>query len=158
MSSIGKIGRLPLAVREELNRKLQDAVPAIALVPWLNSLKSVQEIMATWFEGRPITDGNVSEWKNGGYHFWRLQQEAILHIQRASEESRQLQTHSQGRAGDDLALILQARYAALISQWDGDINDKEKIKLLRELCADVVRLRRGDHQQRRLAIAEQATA
>ena len=30
----------------------------------------VQAMMETSFEGRPITEDNLSEWKNGGYVAW----------------------------------------------------------------------------------------
>jgi len=39
---IGKIGRLPRQVREELNRRLLEGEPGITLVDWLNGLPAVQ--------------------------------------------------------------------------------------------------------------------
>ena len=45
----GKIARLPKAVREELNRRLQDGEPGTQLVEWLNSLPQVQRVKALKF-------------------------------------------------------------------------------------------------------------
>lgn len=34
----GKIARLPVAIREEVNRRLLDGEPASKILPWLNGL------------------------------------------------------------------------------------------------------------------------
>ena len=47
----GKIARLPLAVREELNSRLRNGEPGKDLVLWLNSLPAVQEVLAAQFQG-----------------------------------------------------------------------------------------------------------
>jgi hypothetical protein len=63
----GKIARLPLEIRERLNIRLADGEPGNRLVEWLNSNPDVMKVMVEHFEGRPITDGNLSEWRAGGY-------------------------------------------------------------------------------------------
>ena len=63
----GKIARIPLEIREQLNARLADGEPGNRLVEWLNSSPDVMRVMAEQFEGRPITENNLSEWRAGGY-------------------------------------------------------------------------------------------
>src|SRR5437763_323230 len=59
----GKIAHFPPAVREKLNLRLADGERSRSLVQWLNSLPEVRECLATYFDGRPINDVNLSAWK-----------------------------------------------------------------------------------------------
>lgn len=71
----GKIGSLPREIREEINERLLDGQLAPEILPWLNALPAVRDRLA----GRPragsgevaeITDGNLSEWRAGGFREW----------------------------------------------------------------------------------------
>jgi len=53
---IGKIARLPLAVREELNTRLRNGESGRKLVPWLNGLPAAREVLAAECKGAPITE------------------------------------------------------------------------------------------------------
>jgi len=72
----GKIARLPLAIRQELNTRLRNGEEGKQLVLWLNGLPAVQEILAVQFKGKPIAESNLSNWKAGGYADWLLEQMA----------------------------------------------------------------------------------
>jgi hypothetical protein len=61
----GKIARLPLAVRQELNKRLQNGEQGKLLVEWLNSQPEVQAILAAQFNGQPIVAPNLSAWRKG---------------------------------------------------------------------------------------------
>jgi hypothetical protein len=63
----GKVARLPLSIRDELNARLRNGEMGKRLVSWLNSLPAVREILATEFDGKPISQGNLSNWKSGGF-------------------------------------------------------------------------------------------
>jgi hypothetical protein len=78
---IGKIARLPHNLREQLNLKLHDGLPAKSILPWLNSLPEVKTILAVGFENRPISKQNLSEWKHGGFRDWLLQYHAAHFLQ-----------------------------------------------------------------------------
>jgi hypothetical protein len=67
MARIGKITRLPQAVRAQLNTRLQDGAEGKQIADWLNSLPQVKERLADKFDGRPINEQNVSAWRQGGY-------------------------------------------------------------------------------------------
>ena len=71
----GKIGRLPKDLIEQLNRRLDDGEPGKDLVVWLNSLPPVQALIQSDFDGRPIREQNLSEWKKRGYREWQRRQE-----------------------------------------------------------------------------------
>src|SRR5260370_39668133 len=70
MTRTGKIARLPLGIREELNRRLQDGKVGKGLVVWLNSLPQARAVLAKQFGGRPINKENLSGWRLGGYVDW----------------------------------------------------------------------------------------
>src|ERR1700735_2174125 len=70
MTRTGKIARLPREIRDQLNQRLNDGQSGRRLVTWLNSLPEVQQVLAANFDGRPLTEQNLSEWKAGGYLDW----------------------------------------------------------------------------------------
>ena len=71
----GKISRLPRDIREQLNRRLDDGEPGNRLVNWLNELPAVQALLAEEFGGAAINEQNLTNWKQGGFREWRMQQE-----------------------------------------------------------------------------------
>lgn len=76
MTRNGKIARLPKDIREELNRRLEDGEAGVRLIEWLNGLPEVVKVLAEEFEGVPINDVNLSQWKNGGFLDWQARQRA----------------------------------------------------------------------------------
>ncbi len=162
----GKIARLPHAVREQLNRRLQDGEQGKALVPWLNGLPEVRAVMAREFQGRPVREQNVSEWKQGGYREWLLQQEALEGVGKFREEAAELRGKG-GAAGEgngnelieDMAVWILARLmAALRTQSADGAGGGPDFRVLRQVCGDVVALRRGDHQAERLRMERERVA
>jgi len=153
MTRNGKIARLPREIRNQLNRRLHDGEPGNQLVTWLNSLPEVQAVLKTEFNERPIREQNLSEWKQGGYRDWVLQQEAIELVRHMEADSDELNQASKLRLTDLLAQRLAARYvvaAKALSQSNaqGEID----LKVLREFCGDIVALRKGDHSAERLKL------
>src|SRR4051812_10033601 len=76
MTRNGKIARLPRSVRDELNCRLDEGQEGVELVAWLNQHPEVQRVMAASFAGRPITEGNLTEWKQRGFVEWKRHQES----------------------------------------------------------------------------------
>src|SRR3954468_15754798 len=72
---IGKIARLPHALREQLNHRLADGELGPGLLRWLNGLDEVQECMTEHFDGRPVSGQNLTEWRQGGYREWQVREE-----------------------------------------------------------------------------------
>lgn len=154
MTRTGKIARLPHAIREELNRRLRDGEPGKTLVRWLNALPEIHTILQADFAGQPVTPQNLSEWKRGGYKDWFLQQEALAMIQTITADTDALQAASPDPLTDKLALWLVARYAIAAKSLKGTTDWPR----LRELCFDLVLLRKGDHSAARLKLERERLA
>jgi hypothetical protein len=121
MTRNGKIARIPRDIRDELNHRLSDGEPGKLLVAWLNAHPDVREVLALYFQGRPVTEQNLSEWKAGGYQDW-LRHQAVMELTRtAEEESRELQ-------GDDDPSPLCDRFSGLVASV--------AVQMLRQMTAD----------------------
>ena len=157
MTRNGKIARLARAIRDELCRRLQDGESGVRLVAWLNGLPDTQRVLATDFGGRPISEQNLCEWKAGGYRDWLARQETLSQARELAADARELTAATDGKLTDHLATVLAARYAAALAGWDGEITDefRRKLRVLRNLCQDIVELRRGDHSGARLNLEQE---
>jgi hypothetical protein len=152
----GKIARLPKAIRDELNRRLSDGEPGNQLVSWLNSLPEVQKVAAAEFGGRAVREQNLSEWKQGGYADWLRQQETLELVRSLSADGEELLAATSEPLTEKLAICIAARYALATRKLAGPgANPELEWHRLRELCSDVVALRRGDHSAARLKIEQE---
>jgi hypothetical protein len=152
----GKIAKLPKAIREELSHRLEDGEAAAALVKWLNQLPEVRAVRrATGM--RPIREQNISEWRKGGYRDWLAKQEALELAVQLGEDAAELSVEGRPPLTDTLALWLTARYAVATRQVAAT-EGAEGWRLLRELCADIVELRRGDHSAAKLKLEQDRLA
>jgi hypothetical protein len=66
----GKIANLPAQIRDELNYRISDGDPGNELVEWLNSKREVAEVVNKLFDGTPISEQNLSEWRKRSYQKW----------------------------------------------------------------------------------------
>jgi len=148
----GKIARLPRAIRDELNRRLDNGEAGVNLVAWLNELPETRQVLAEKFGGRPITAQNMSEWTHGGYLDWLNLQGILDDAQELDADAAQLIHSTKGRLSDHMATILSARYATLLAHWRGDVSPEltRQLQVLQGMSQVIVRLRRGDHHAARL--------
>lgn len=146
----GKIARLPLAVREELNHRLENGEPGIRLVAWLNRLPAVQAVLAAEFRSRPIREQNLSQWRKGGYREWQARLEVREIAKGLGKDPEAGNPDGPSPSGDILARWLAARFAVLARNLPGE--EEKRWRRLRELVTDVSTLRRGDHRAARLEI------
>ncbi len=135
------------------------------IVTWLNSLEEVKTILAEKFEGRPINDGNLSEWKLGGFRDWQERQSALAEARRVMAEGLELAETGNKALADNLAAWMLGRYVVATRKLLENGADAEGWKLTREICHDLVALRRGDHgaewlriEQERLKMERQKNA
>jgi hypothetical protein len=145
MTRVGKIARLPEHIREQINCRLQDGEEGRKIISWLNSLDEVKAVLSSSFNSCKITDGNLSEWKRGGYRDWETQQITLDEARRVMSEGRQLAKTGNKAMADNLAVWLTGRYVVATRKLMENADDPAAWKMLRELCHDVVALRRGDH-------------
>lgn len=97
MARTGKIARLPLAIREELNHRLRENENGQTLLEWLNALPQCQDA--------PINDANLSLWRQGGFAEWLQDQDKVHRIEKLSELSLRLAKASGGNLSEGLLAI-----------------------------------------------------
>lgn len=156
MTRNGKIARLPQAVRRELNQRLNDGEQGKPLVAWLNDLPAVKAVLERDFQGRAVTEQNLSEWRQGGFLEWQRHQEALECVRTAAEQSQELADEA---GGVPLTDVLSASVALLLTKLIREVeNSKEStsesraelVTLLREWTA----VRQGDHKAARLKMRQ----
>ena len=151
----GKIARLPKAVREELNQRLDNGEQGDPLLKWLNSLPEAQALLAADFDGHPITKQSLSEWRRGGYAEWQLLQETRAIAQQIIAETGEMQPAGAPSLTDQMAGWVTARYLLAVRKQTEQLGPNgTDLKILHEFCHDLVALRRGDHNAARLKIAQ----
>jgi hypothetical protein len=156
--SNGKIARLPHHIREQIHLRLRDGQRAKPILAWLNSIPEVREVLASSYGGRPIDDGNLSEWKKRSHRLWLVEQAALAEASRFMAECRQLAQAGEGTITDNLNIFVAAQYALATQQSGGEADPEAAWKRLRALCHDVVELRRGDQLAERLRLQRETLA
>lgn len=105
MARTGKIARLPLVVREELNARLRDNENGQTILAWLNTLPvCVERIKGEW-HGEPISDANLSIWRSGGFADWLREEDQVHRIEKLSELSLRVVKASGGNLSEGLMAI-----------------------------------------------------
>ena len=99
----GKIARLPKATRDELGRRIENGELGKPIVDWLNGLPHVQELLEEQFGGRPVSEQNLSEWKQGGHPEWLRQQETLSLVSQLTEQSDEVDEAAERLLGSILA-------------------------------------------------------
>src|SRR5271154_5811812 len=157
---IGKIARLPAAIRQKLNERLEDNEPAPPLLAWLHALPEVRKVLKHLFAGRAISEQNLSAWKQGGFRDWQRHQLVRARAQEFLEEGRELAEEvaapGEGgslldRVGDRMALTLLELFRAAEAGEPGLERERRMLAIARE----VARLRRGDHERQQAELAQQ---
>jgi hypothetical protein len=148
MTRRGKIARLPQPIREQINQRLQNGEEGKQIAEWLNTLPEVRSLMAAEFEGEPVNEVNLSNWKLGGYRDWEAEQAALQAALQFHAEAAQLSQAGGPQLADQLALCLTARFAAALRHTSADADDPAQgLEQLRRLRRDLVALRQGDHNE-----------
>jgi hypothetical protein len=148
----GKIGRLPKAIQDEVNRRLENGERSAPLAAWLNSLTEVQTVLTAEFKGKPIREQNLSEWRQHGYKNWLWRQEA----QAMAAETMSLQEPGAPPLTDQMATWASVHYLMTVRELaETSAGDESGLKLLRAFCRDIVALRRGEHSSARLKLEQE---
>ena len=151
-----EVARLPHPIREQINRRLQNGQQGKRIVQWLNTLPEVQAVRAAEFNGQPINATNLTHWKNGGYRDWQEREEVVAAVGRFGGSAAELTQASGGALTDQLAVCLAARIAvALRESASTGVDPARQLHQLRQLCANLVQLRRGDHTAQRLKLGRE---
>jgi hypothetical protein len=89
MALLSKIARLPRQVRDELNRRLDDGELGPVILPWLNALPAVQQILKDHYKGVEVSDQNLSTWRETGFCEWQERQQEMIAIHAITEFSKE---------------------------------------------------------------------
>ena len=149
----GKIARLPREIRQQLNHRLEDGESAQDLVAWLNQTPAVQERLARYYEGRPITEQNLSDWKQGGFLDWQRHEETRAILREFLGEAEELGAEAGGemlldRVVNMVAVVLLRLFREAATAESGPQQRQAVVEIARELS----RLRPDDHQRQRVQL------
>jgi hypothetical protein len=145
----GKIARLPKETREQLNHRLENGWRGAKLIKWLNDLPEVKEGLREEFNGRAISEMNLSQWREGGYADWLRHQGTQQQIRWVVERSEDVDAAE----GDEhlcerLARVAAAELAEHLQRLSQVTDTGERWKQFREVCLELWRLRNGTHYGR----------
>lgn len=110
----GKIARCPLAIREEVNRRLLDGQSGPKIAAWLNAHEDVLRVLDEHFHEEPVSNQNLSEWRTGGYQDWLKRREQIENTKSLSSYALKLAQASGGNISDGAAAIMAGKILELI--------------------------------------------
>ena len=145
MTRTGKIARLPRSLRHELNTRLENGEPARTLLQWLNALPEVQSILESTFEGRPISEQNLSEWKTGGFLDWQRNQQSCDRVRELIKVAGQVDSAAGfQQVPDCLASYLTGELANKTRQLlQTTVDPGERSRYLRDALQHLNKMRQG---------------
>jgi hypothetical protein len=159
MTRLGKIARLPREIREELNVRLNNGEVGRLLVEWLNGLPAAQAVLKERFEGRPISEQNLSEWKKGGYEDWLRHQENCAYAAMLTEMAGDLEKEAgKTRLEERLVTPLVMALARMLREAEESTEVAERLKMIVEVGRQLTQIRRGSQQAERVRIAQEQWA
>lgn len=144
-----KIGRLPFAIRNELNERIRDGVGGTEILAWLNGLPSTRKIIRELKSGE-INAQNLTDWRSSGYRDWLEDQCQADRIRRLAEISQTLATAAGGNAAGVCCNIATAKIMDALESAD-----EEQVA---DLAKALVQLRAGENAAQKVALAEEKNA
>jgi hypothetical protein len=112
----GKIAHLPNEIREQLNLRLLEGETSRELAAWLNALPDVQSLLASQFNGSPISEVNLTHWRQGGYLQWLTECECFDSARALADGDCNLA--ETGLSAERLLNVLTLRIGQLLMRWD----------------------------------------
>lgn len=149
---VGKVARLPLAIREELNRRLLENEPARKICAWLNALPEAIRVCDEFGE-QPIDDRNISDWRKGGFADWLRRREQIEETREMAQWAVKLAKASGGNLSEGAAAILSGKILEILEgltrlRDQKDEKDESSLTavaaMVEQVTLSLSRLRKGD--------------
>jgi hypothetical protein len=112
----GKIANLPNDIREQLNLRLLEGESGRELAAWLNALPAVQSVLGSHFNASPISEVNLTLWRQGGYLQWLTERECFDSASALADEDGNLA--ETGLSVERLLNVLTVRFGELLMRWD----------------------------------------
>jgi hypothetical protein len=149
---VGKIARLPHDIRQQLNQRLFDGHTGPEILPWLNALPAVKEILDAHFKGVLVSPENLSNWRHGGYKRWCQEKQEISETENLGELAKKLTEAADGRLAPAAATVASGK----ILQFLKAANTKESNPDDIVKCAAAASvLLKGEQNYARLEIARE---
>lgn len=156
MARTGKIARLPRHVRNELNHRIDHGEPAAVILKWLNGLDESRIILDFYFDGKSISESNLTAWRQGGFLDWQRHRESCAWVRELADETDQIGDESGPMPLSDrvssLAAMLLGKH---MRNFHADAEAAASPAGLQEFHAfmkDLAQLRREDREAARLRI------
>lgn len=144
-----KIGRLPFAVRNELNERIRDGEGGPAILAWLNAEKATRRVLREMKAGE-VNAQNLTDWRSGGYADWLADQERADRIRRLAEISSTIASAAGENAAGVGCNIAAAKIMDILEE-----SDPEKVA---DLAKALVQLRSSENADKKVALAEEKNA
>jgi hypothetical protein len=154
----GKIANLPEHVRDELNWRINDGDEGKELVDWLNAKPEVVEVVTKLFDGKPISEQNLSLWRTHGYRRWHAYHSIMRETSDLAQNSGAVE--ATGIDCEKMLLALKANYADMIQRWivtpTGQMT--YRMEVFKNLTAGVLAMSRDEIQRERLNLLREKQA
>jgi len=148
---VGKIARLPVKIREELNQRLLDGQTAAKILPWLNALPEVKRALGEDFEGLAVNDENLSAWRSGGYADWLKQRESIARTRELARYAAEQSRAGGASIAEGAAAIASGRLLEVLEAVDDASGKKLPSEELIAIAGALTNLRSAEQNDVRLA-------
>ena len=151
-ASIGKIASLPADIREEINTRLYNGQHGPEILPWLNGLPPVKEILAARFAGAPVNDPNLSSWRASGYRRWLAEQKDLAAIKNLGKHAADMANAAGGGICRGAAAIASGKILEFLQKTPDDNATPEELIKLTTAAAHLLK---GEQNGVRLTIAHE---
>jgi len=158
-----KIARLPAAVREELNERLLEGQGCGEILAWVNSVPAARSVLEQRFAAQPITEMNLSRWRQGGYAGWLERRHTTEAVEALAAGCAGQDDAVVERINGHLAVVLSARLFVETQKFSAMAEGPEKTAAWQRLLMAYVLLRRADvygvkarHAREKAKIVEEA--
>jgi hypothetical protein len=123
----GKIARLPGDLREQINQRIFDGHSDPEILPWLNELPVVKEMLAARFNGNPITKQNMTNWRQRGYQRWFDEKQKVISTEDLNNYADRLTRASAGRLAPAAAAVASGKLLQFLDTTDPAKTDPNNI-------------------------------
>ena len=144
-----KIGRLPFAIRNELNERIRDGAQGSDLLLWLNGLKETKKVMRE-LKTSIVNAQNLTDWRSTGYKDWLEDQNDADRIRRLAEVSQTLAAAAGGNVAGVGCSIATAKIMDALESADDD--------KIADLSTALVKLRASENAAQEVALAGEKNA
>jgi hypothetical protein len=128
-----KIGRLPFAVRTELNERIRDGATGTAILEWVNThpawLKINRELGTA-----SVSPQNLTDWRGTGYKDWLGEQDKTARLRSLASLSQSIALQTGGDPAAVGARILTAKLLDALEEAD-PVTQGELVKAFASLRA-----------------------